>query len=215
MENKENKREKRRGGIKAVILALAIGTIFAIAGVSFARYYSEVKSDKMTGNTIQVARWAVKVNSTDIVPANATLSVTFKEVTNANVVDGKIAPASSLYADFEIDPTGSEVAIDYEFTIGTLTMSSGTPPADLKIEKVVTVGSDSLETAITETSGKYSGTIALASQTAALTSTEKVTVRVYVKWENKDTNNAADTTFGAAAPTVTVPISIVVKQHIA
>ena len=43
---------------------------------------------------------------------------------NENVVAGKIAPGSTATGEFVIDPTGSEVAIDYEVKIDTTNMTN-------------------------------------------------------------------------------------------
>ena len=200
----------RKSKVRDIIIALIILVIalFFIAG-TYARYSS---TGSGTG-TVQVAKWAVKINTVDITQ-NDTFAITFNEVPNNNIVDGKIAPAGSLYADFVIDPTGSEVALDYEFALGNIT-STGTVPDGIAVEKVCTV-SGSTETTLTPTDGKYTGTIALASQTAALSNSEAVTVRVYITWTNSDeaARLTSDTAAGVAAPTLSLQVTGTAKQHI-
>ena len=53
-----------------------------------------------------------------------------------------------------------------------------TVPTSLKVSKVVPIVSGTEGNALAATDGKYTGTINLKSQTAALTSAEAVTVRV-------------------------------------
>jgi len=197
--------------VKTMMVMLMILTVgFYFVSGTYARYTSTA-----TGTaTASVAKWAVKINDTDATAASATFDLEFTEVTNANVVDGKIAPASQLYAEFEIDPSGSEVAMDYSFTLGNITALSGTVPTTLKVSKVVTVDGDT-ETEVSATDGKYTGTIALASQSAALSAEEAVTIRVYVEWTNSDANDATDTTIGVAAPTLTMNVNATASQHIA
>lgn len=196
--------------VKSLIAVLMLLTVclYFISG-TYARYTSSASGTA----EVQVAKWAVKVNDTDIVEKD-TITISFTEVANDNVVDGKIAPASQLYADFTIDPTGSEVAIDYSFSLGNIESSSGTVPTSLTVSKVVPVVSGTEGTALTATDGKYTGTINLTSQTAELTSAEAVTVRVYVEWTNSEANNTTDTTVGASAPTLTMDVTAVATQHI-
>lgn len=195
-----------------VVLMLIAICLFCISS-TYARYISNA-----TGTaTAQVAKWAVEVNQTDIVD-NDSLTITFNEVENANVVNGKIAPTSKLYADFKIDPAGSEVAIDYSFELGEITASTGDVPTSFSVSKVVTVATDEngveTETEVSKTDGQYTGTIALKDQATALTTNESVTVRVYVEWTNSDANNATDTTVGANAPTLSMDVTAIATQHV-
>lgn len=201
----------RKSKVRDIIVALIILVIalFFIAG-TYARYSS---TGSGTGN-VQVAKWAVKINDADITTTN-TFTINFVEVANNNIVDGKIAPDGRLYADFEIDPTGSEVALDYEFALGQIKAGTEAAPDGIAVEKVCTVDG-STETPLTPTDGKYTGTIALASQTAALSASEKVTVRVYIKWTNSDeaARLTTDTAAGIAAPQLSIEVTGTAKQHI-
>ena len=118
---------------KWTLIVLIIFVLVAVIGGTYSRYSSEGSG---TG-TATVAKWAIKINTVDITPAAATtFDITFNEVPNDDVVDGKIAPASRLYADFVVDPTGSEDAIDYSFALGTITASAGDVPTGIAVEKV-------------------------------------------------------------------------------
>ena len=197
---------------KMTFIILAIFILIATIGGTYSRYTS-------TGSgslSADVAKWAVKINNTDIVD-ESTFTVTFNEVTNANVVDGKIAPGSSLYADFIIDPTGSEVAVDYSFNLGTISSTSGTVPTGISIEKVVPVtGSGEGTALVADGSGNYTGTIDLSSQSSALTSSDAQTVRVYLTWADANTTeaNTNHTTAGDAAPTLSMTITGTATQHV-
>ena len=194
-----------------IVLMLLVVALYFIAG-TYARYTSTASGTA----EVQVAKWAVKINDDDATTESATFDLEFTEVANNNVVNGKIAPASQLYAEFKIDPTGSEVAMDYSFTLGTITASAGQEvPETLKVSKVVPVNGGVEGTALTATDGAYKGTIELASETAALSANEAVTVRVYVEWDNaNDANNTTDTKIGIAAPTLTMKVNATASQHI-
>ncbi len=214
-------KERKSTAKRWTLVVLMIFALVALIGSTYARYISTATGEV----TAQVAKWAVKINNVNIVDEDE-FTVTFKEVSNAYVVDGKIAPASSLYADFVIDPTGSEVAIDYDFVLGDITASGGaTAPSDIAIEKVVPVtGATISGAAVTggtegtaleaDANGKYTGTITLASQSAALSSSEAQVVRVYIKWTNNEEHNTTDTSAGKAAPTLSMQVTGTAKQHI-
>ena len=212
------KKTNRKNTIKSVMFALILIAvcIFFISS-TYARYASSASG---TG-TADVAKWAVKINSANIVDTNS-FTVTFNEIANANVRDGKIAPGSRLYADFVIDPTGSEVAVDYNFVLGAITASAGSVPTGIAVEKVcyVVSGEDGENIALSD--GKYTGiTIPLESQTAAMTSASQRTVRVYVVWtdggsatEVANTVNVDHTAAGNATPTLSMTITGSAFQHI-
>jgi len=196
-----------------ILMLLTVGLYF-ISG-TYARYTSTASGE----GTAQVAKWAVKLNEKDMTITENTFPITFTQVENANVVNNYIAPASKLYADFIIDPAGSQVAMDYEFTLGEITAESGTVPTTLKVEKVVTVttsGQTETETEIVKTGEKYIGTIDLASKDAALTNAEAVKVRVYIVWEDLNTPeaNETDTAVGISAPQLTMEVTATATQDV-
>lgn len=186
-----------------ILILLAVGLYF-ISG-TYARYTSTISGE----GEVQVAKWAVKINDEDATQANAKFNITFTEVDNDNIVDGFIAPTSQLYADFKIDPAGSQVAIDYSFTLGEILASTGEVPSTVKVAKVVPVVQGEEQTALTPSEGKYTGKIELKDQGQALTESEAVTMRVYIEWEDSNTTeaNAIDTTVGISAPTLTLTVS--------
>ncbi len=208
MYNTERTSRVKRG----VLTALMVACLIAIIGGTYARYLSTGQGTA----TVQVAKWAIEINDTDITPdGNTTFDITFTEVANDNIRNDRIAPSGELYADFEIDPTGSEVAIDYSFTLGTITASSGTAPSNIIVTKVVPVTSGSEGSPLTaDGSGNYTGTIPLASQTAAMSSSDAKTIRVYIAWTNDDTTNVADTAVGVDAPTLSMTVTGTASQHI-
>lgn len=199
---------------KWTLIVLVIFILVAIIGGTYSRYTS---TGSGTGEAT-VAKWAVKINTADITSTD-TFTITFNEVANANIVDTKIAPTSQLYADFVIDPTGSEVAVDFEFELGNVTVksgSTGSAPSNLAVTKVCYVESGVDGTEITASGGKYTGTIALASQTAALTNASAKTVRVYLTWTDANTTaaNTEDTTVGINAPTLEMTVTGTATQHV-
>lgn len=211
---------RKNQALKWTLIVLVLFLLVAIIGGTYTRYSS---TGSGTG-TAQVAKWAVKINTANVVSTDS-FDVSFHEVANENVVDGKIAPASSLYADFIVDPAGSEVALDYSFSLGAITASTGSVPTGIAVEKVVPVTGATIDgTTVTggsegtalvaDGSGKYNGTIALSSQSSALTSASSQVVRVYIKWTNDDEQNENHTTAGNTTPTLSMTVTGTAQQHI-
>lgn len=192
-----------------VLMLLAVGLYF-VSG-TYARYTSSASGE----GTVQVAKWAVKINEKDATQSEA-FTIEFTEVENANVVNGFIAPDSQLYADFTIDPTGSQVAMDYSFTLGAITADTGDVPETVKVLKVVPVVEGVEGTELTATEDVYSGTIELVDQETALTADEAVTMRVYVEWEDLNTSdaNTTDTSVGVSAPTLSMTVNATATQDV-
>ncbi len=192
----------KKSTITAIIVLLMILTIclYFISG-TYARYADEYSGQ----TTVDVAKWAVSVtDGTEALTNNFTLPFTVE--TNANVVEGKIAPGSTAKATIELDLTGTEVAVDFGATIDE--------------DELATVFGDSAEdvnltTSITgaATSGATT-TINLPSGQAFDASNGKVKIELTLEWTNNDSNNLSDTKIGNAGETLHIPVDITVQQHI-
>lgn len=100
-------KEDRRSAVKKeIISALLIVILIALIGGTFARYTTPTD----TFANIQVAKWSVKVTNANEEPLSTTKTLDFVLDTNANVKDGRIAPASSATATAKVNMTGTEVA---------------------------------------------------------------------------------------------------------
>ena len=180
-----------------VTLLLVVALLLSFGGFTFARYVTEVSGK----GEVSVAKWAVKVtDGTD--ELSDSVKVPFTVTANANVVSGKVAPGSTAVGNLTIDPTGSEVAIDYSISID----ASNLTDAGLAI-KSVKVG----DNALTSSNGAYTGSLSLTE----VTDGTKVNVTIEVEWVNDEANNTKDTATGINAGTLEIPVNVVVKQHIA
>ena len=206
---------------KLSILFLLVLVLLAVTIVYLATTYARYRGVATGTGEVQVAKWSVQVNNQSLVagPGQVALgTITLTPVANANVAKDRIAPDVTATTEFEIDPTGAEVAIAYEFTLGTIvSVPAGSVPTDFEVTKVeATVGGTT--TTVTPTAGKYIGTIELpttGSDKTAMTATEKVTVKVTAKWTNVEANNNLDTAVGIAAPKLQIPVNVTVKQKLA
>ena len=98
---------------------ISSGVLVLSATYSYARYLTSID----TSSDAVTVKWAVSVKEgSNELSSTQKLTLTVNE--NENVVAGKIAPGSTATGEFVIDPTGSEVAIDYEVKIDTANMTN-------------------------------------------------------------------------------------------
>lgn len=189
---------------KKRVLAVLVALLLVVgAGVyTYARY-----TFSRTGSgDVDVATWVVALKQGgSSVSDNFTLNLTLGA--NNNVVNNKIAPGRSATATLVLDLTGTEVATDYEVDLSTVT---GLPDG-MSITGVTADG-----VALTETStgsGIYTGSVALNAGKTAIADNE-VELVITATWVNDENNNANDTTYGTAARTLSIPVTVTAKQHI-
>lgn len=203
---KQDNTKRKKSVILVVLLLLLVVTI---VGYTYSRYMSSGTAD----STATVAKWSVKIDNNDLDTYKSTpLEAPLTLDTNPYVDEGVIAPGSSGSYTVEIDPTGSQVAIDYVVKVSGI--------------KGLTTANDNIKV----TSAKYwigevagEGTNALVDGENGVTITEslaqvknneKLTVKVTIEWENVEANNDTDTSNGKESETVTVSTSITAKQHL-
>lgn len=198
------KSKVRETVVALVILAIAL---FFIAG-TYARY----SSSGTANSSIQIAKWAVKLNGTDMSSSSVTVTPEVTFATNANVSDDRIAPARSASFQIELDPTGSEVAIDYVLSIDTTAITGiANSASEISVSGATyKIGSGSEQNATITGSG-----VTIPQGLSSVEAGEKVLVTVTVTWDNaNDAHNAADTENGVTGATIVVPTTITAQQHI-
>ena len=197
---------RRKSGILVSLLLLLV---VVIGGYTYSRYMSSgtAKSEA------QIAKWSVKIGANDLEtytteqPLDADLTL----VANEFVDDNVIAPGRSGTFDVVIDPTDSQVAIDY---IIKVTDVEGTTNDNIKVTGAkYWIGDITGEGTAASVIGDTGATIPEGLEDVK--AGKKVTVRVTIEWENDDTNNTVDTTDGKTAGKVSVKTSIQAQQHIA
>ena len=210
-----NRQSKIKRGILIVIM---LACIIALIGATYSRYTS-------TGTatvTATVAKWSVKLGSEDISTEAKTINATFVYDSNDYVKDGRIAPGRSGYFDIEVDPTGSEVAVDYEFSINSVAIAQALEENSTSAIAITGATYTVFGGSATAANLTNSSTVAFTESLADVLDGKKVTVRVFIAWDNdSDANNESDTAEGIAAhaagengKTISIPVSVTAKQHI-
>lgn len=172
---------------------------FMFINYTFSRY---------TGTTeitagIEIAKFTIKVNETTV-EQNNTFELKLSPTTNTT--DNKISPDSTGYFDIEIDPTGTEVSLEYhisfdltsiqnvsrKITLTQYSLDSGATTIEMPIDNIIT------------------GEILLDSNSSTgFTSSDKITIRVYWEWE-EDIINPTITDL----KTQTIDATATIKQKI-
>lgn len=211
--------DNRRSKVKrSIIVLVVIACIVAIIGGTYARY-----SSTGTANAnIQIAKWSVKLDGEDISTTSKTVYPTLTYSANQYVKDGKIAPGRSATFSVQVDPTDSEVAIDYSFAVDTSSIATALlgeagSEADITVSNATcTIGGT--DATITKNGDTYT----VAQGLSSVESDEKVVVTFTITWANNDTNTAIDTAEGVASAAitdeagkvVTFPVVVTASQHI-
>ena len=182
-----NNMEREKKGNKKILIAIALLLLLSVCFTTYAIYRSTATAQ----GTINTANWSVKVNGTDVTTASQTVTVSFADCTFTNGKNGKMAPGDTCTKNITVDATGSEVGVVVEATTGTV---SPALPTGFTVD--VTVPSD----------GKISYNA--DSMTA--------TIPVKLTWTGTVDDAAAKdaTDVGFKAQTVTVPVTLTVRQQV-
>lgn len=177
---------------------LVVAVLLLLIAVSYSTY--AIYKTSAAGNaTVTAAKWEVAFkNGETTLTSNYTIAFSTAECTgNNHVKDGKIAPGASCSKQIILDAGTSEVDVAYEVTAGTPTIGGSAINANAN--------------PITATISPANGTISYSATGAA----RQQTLTLTISWAGADTDenpNAADTTIGEAASTITVPLTLVAKQ---
>ena len=195
-----NTKYRSKGGVemkgnKKILVVAILLLLIAVSYSTYAIYKTSVAGEA----SITAARWDVSFkNGQSEIQDNFTFTFGSTECTgNNHVMDGKIAPGASCQKQIVLDAGDSEVDVTYEVTAGTVLVNNAALDANAN--------------PITATVSPASGTITYSSTGTA----RQQTITVTVAWAGTDTDanpNAADTTIGENAYTITVPLTLVAKQ---
>ena len=200
------RKNKVKNGILYVVL---LAFLIAIIGGTYANY-----SAKGTVTTsVDIAKWHVTLNGNTPLEQfqNFELNVT-DAVVNENVVSGKLAPGKTLLASLEVNPSGSEVSIDYELEIGNILPTGFNSNSSLSVSKVLATLDGSSAVQLYEVNNTYR----YSEQLSDVMSAKKVTFNIYITWDEQGTENGdiADTANIGNYTSITAPITITAKQHL-
>lgn len=177
----------------------------ALIGYSIMDSYGLFESNITSPVISDLAKWQILVNTEDITGTNNSFTVPqVNWETNSLVAPGKAAPGMSAYFEIIINPSETEVSIEYEISLDF---------ANLNNDKIyiTSVKNKKGEDLNLNEEGNYLGIIPLLD----IQNNETETIRVDFTWENDDENSDVDSSFvGMDDAFLDVPISIRFLQHI-
>ena len=191
---------------KGIVLALGLVAVVAITGITYSRYVSTAT----VNGTADIAKWSIKLNDTDISTTPTTKQVALTFEANEFVKNNTIAPGSKATFDIALDPTGSEVAVDYTLGIDTTAITGITNTNSL----IAVTGAKYVIDGQAEQDANISGTNVVINESLAdVLAGNKVTLTVTLEWQD-GAQDAADTTNGISGGTITIPVTVTAEQHI-
>lgn len=147
-----------------------------------------------------VARWKILINGSNITEEDFVINSINVEG-NENVLNGKLAPGVRGYFDVEIDPK-ADTSIVYSISFDFSQISDS-----FIVENIEETTSGNL---IRTDESTYSKVITLNE----IKENKKNNVRVYLKWENKEENNATDSKIGLTENNyINIPVSVSAMQY--
>ena len=147
-----------------------------------------------------VARWKILINGSNITEEDFVINSINVEG-NENVLNGKLAPGVRGYFDVEIDPK-ADTSIVYSISFDFSQISDS-----FIVENIEETTSGNL---IRTDESTYSKVITLNE----IKENKKNNVRVYLKWENKEDNNATDSKIGLTEKNyINIPVSVSAMQY--
>ena len=147
-----------------------------------------------------VARWKILINGSNITEEDFVINSINIEG-NENVLNGKLAPGVRGYFDVEIDPK-ADTSIVYSISFDFSQISDS-----FIVENIEETTSGNL---IRTDESTYSKVITLNE----IKENKKNNVRVYLKWENKEENNATDSKIGLTENNyINIPVSVSAMQY--
>ncbi len=211
---------KKNTVYSVVMVAMLFAVSLFFVGGTYARYVSSFEGE----NTVDVAKWAVKLNDGN---EDTSLDLNLTADGNTDVVNGKIAPAVTLSDDVEISLNGTEVSVDIivdatEEDIATALQEAGITGVtkdDIKLTVEKAKGETATFDDLTGDGTKDSPIVVKLKDTASgFGENDKLTITVKVTWENTEAHNTDHTDVGSKAGTevtsITIPVKLHVVQHI-
>lgn len=200
--------EKRNSVKKIVILAMILVCLIAIIGGTYSRYVSTGTANV----NANIAKWSIKLNGEDASSSAVTKNVALTYSPNSYVKDGTMAPGSTATFSIVLDPSDSEVAVDYLLHIDSANITGLTNAnSKLAISGATYRIGDGAEQTATITSTED---LSISESLADVEADKAITVTVTLGWTNDEELNVADTANGVAGGTVIIPVTVTASQHI-
>lgn len=192
--------------IKILCLVLSI-ILLIIAIFQISQTYSVFYSELHGTSEIQIGRWDILVNNTQVTNGYQTNFVmdALDFTLSPQVLEGKIAPGMSGVGEISIKPQNVDVSIRYDVYFDKSVITN----QQIHISDLIV--NNKVKPLILTAENTYTGTILFSD----MTQNYEDILEFEVEWINDETNNEADTALGINPNTaVMIPITITFSQYL-
>lgn len=166
------------------------------------------QKDKENISTDDTIKWSIKLTDKENNIFSETNKVKFSTEENNYISINKIAPGSSATAKLILDPTGSNVPIDYSIAIDVNEFKF----IEVKSVKATIDGNQYIE--LIKQDGKWLPKEDIGISLDNIKKGKKVTIEVVIFWNDKNQNNEEDTNVGINKELIEIDITVNAEQHI-
>lgn len=154
--------------IKNFLIFYMFVCILFVASYTLSRYVETTEGTSGLG----IAKFSVTVNDINVTEGNPFI-LNYKDITNTSE---KIAPNTRGYFEFEINPKGTEVSLEYEFNFDLKEI-----PEEFKLA-YFTINDGEEQYDITDTN-IIKNELLLSNKEEGFTEDEKINIKVYWTWD--------------------------------
>lgn len=212
--------------MKKFLKAAIIIAILLMFGYILSNTYSKYIDNANARIEQNIGRWNIKINDTDITVGDEPVEF---EITNftwnvsEHVKEGKVAPGMTGQFEILIDPTDTDVSIEYAIKIDNSKFTESND-INLKINTITLNGEEyAYQTSTVTGSGNPEDTgteieIDLIKPLSEIQSNDPDVridqILVNVEWENNEANNEKDSEIGRVPDNIiSLPITVSVLQY--
>lgn len=188
MKNSLLKKKLRNFIIVYIVMSALIFTNY-----TFSRYIVSTDGQAVA----EIAQFNVKVNDIDVVLGeNFNLNLSPTSTTTGN----KLAPNNKGYFEIEIDPTGTEVSLEYIFTFDLSNLDE-----DIKLTDI-TINNE--KSSLTIENNTIKGDLLLPSTEKGFTEQDKLNIKIGWSWDEKED------TYNPVITNDSINVSATIRQKI-
>ena len=165
--------------------------------------YSKYNTENDGRDSTTIAQWNVKIGKNNMNNEyDFSNELVLKTENNKNVIDGKIAPGTSISTQFSLDCSECETSLKYIVK-----------PSQIKCDEkedsrfiVASINNEKNTMEYDEKEGYYFGIV------EAKDAYKIINIKAIVNWNNEDKNNEADTESGVENSIIVLPLTVRVEQ---
>lgn len=177
--------------------------LFLIYFIKNVQTYSKYNTENDGRDSTTVAQWNVKIGKNNMNNGyDFSNELVLKTENNKNVIEGKIAPGTSISTQFSLDCSECETSLKYIVKPSQIQCDG---KEDMRF--VVTSINNEKNTMIYDEEEKYYFGVVDTKDAYKI-----INIKATVNWYNDDENNVADTESGVENSIIVLPLTVRVEQ---